>query len=309
MSAAAFAVSLASVLLALLICGHALTRHLVARVVHPAVRAVVLASVWARRNVTRPDAWPRVTLPPEVGLCVLASVAAHCDASDYPHRGLWKVLSLSRATHRALVPIAYACLHIRTVRSLQRLRATLVQRPELGAHVSVLVLGGCGTAPPLALEQVLLAVRALHSLTLDSDTCTALCRSQFDRLERVAQPKQMQLRLGDARVDVRRLLAAPLCRGLVRLTFECTPLAAMYMADDVRSAPSLAVVCLEIDACTPHVASLRRAVRALAAHGVRVELDAPPSMVERVRLAALPAQHIHELLSELDYAWSSRSGL
>lgn len=134
------------------------------------------------------------TLPLELQWRVLLHVAQPSLTRVAPHDSLGRVLCLSKRTLHTLQAAAYRDLYIHNAAALHRLRRTLaVEAPHLSAYIRSLHLASCGAASPLALEQLLLTVPQLDTLSLDASTAWRLCESQVGRLTHAARPKTVHL--------------------------------------------------------------------------------------------------------------------
>lgn len=131
-----------------------------------------------------------VRLPYELQCCILSHVARFVDlTSDFPHKGLWQVLCISRDIHRKMMPVAYNALYLRAAVSINRLRYTLVaQCPSFATYVRHISICHCEDLAPLALEQLLLSTTHVTSMHLDGASARAMCMTQAGRLSKGAKP-------------------------------------------------------------------------------------------------------------------------
>ncbi|WFD35586.1 Vacuolar protein sorting-associated protein 13 [Malassezia cuniculi] len=133
------------------------------------------------------------SLPTELKLRVLAALIADSIASG---NAIWQLLVLSRWYCQMLTPIAYENVQLTSAAALRTLRVTLaLHRPDHGKHVRRLLISKCGDAPPLGVEQILLAIPNLEHLALDGDGVAKLCESDIRRTVCGAHPTKLSLAL------------------------------------------------------------------------------------------------------------------
>lgn len=131
---------------------------------------------------------PLARLPCELQWRILRH-AVHASSAKQAHVGLSSLLRLSQATRRALLPQAYHTLWITTPKALNGLRYTLATiHPELGSYIRALHIRSCGSAPPLALEQVLVSAMHITYFSFDDASMRLLCDSHVGRLQHIAKP-------------------------------------------------------------------------------------------------------------------------
>lgn len=131
-----------------------------------------------------------VRLPYELQCHILSHVACLVDlSSEFPHKGLWQVLCVSRDMHHKMMPFAYSALYLRASISINRLRYTLVAEcPFFATYVRHISICHCEDLAPLALEQLLLSTTHVTSMHLDGASAGAMCMTQAGRLSEGAKP-------------------------------------------------------------------------------------------------------------------------
>lgn len=136
-------------------------------------------------------------VPRELQWRILIHMAHVVDEQDpYPHRGLWRILLLSKETRRRVLPYAYHTLFLHTPTSFNRLRYTLIVLcPALAQYIEHLSIRMCTFAPPLALEQVLVSTTRVSSMFVDSASARAMCETHVGRLQTTAKPRHVLMHL------------------------------------------------------------------------------------------------------------------
>ena len=131
-----------------------------------------------------------VRLPYDLHCRILSHVVRSVDlTSDFPHQGLWRILSVSRDMYHKMIPVAYRALYLRSHVSVNRLRYTLVvQCPSYATYVQHISICHCKDLAPLALEQLLLSTTCVSSMHLDVASAKAMCMTQAGRLSKGAKP-------------------------------------------------------------------------------------------------------------------------
>ena len=121
-----------------------------------------------------------VRLPYDLHCRILSHVVRSVDlTSDFPHQGLWRILSVSRDMYHKMIPVAYRALYLRSPVSVNRLRYTLVvQCPSYATYVQHISICHCEDLAPLALEQLLLSTTRVSSMHLDVASAKAKGPSQ-----------------------------------------------------------------------------------------------------------------------------------
>ncbi|WFD29601.1 hypothetical protein MSPP1_000610 [Malassezia sp. CBS 17886] len=164
-------------------------------------RMCVDAGTTARDTCTRRPphlvAAPR-RLPAEVQLQTLRELVRVCTNDPRSsHAGLWKVLALSRAHARVLLPVAYHTIILRSPSSAQRLRTALTRwRPDAGACIRALHVEACAGSTAVAMEQLLLCAPSLEHLSVDAGSADLLA-SGADRLQKAPAPVAFTVDLGE----------------------------------------------------------------------------------------------------------------
>lgn len=136
-------------------------------------------------------------VPRELQWRILIHMARVVDEQDpYPHRGLWRILLLSKETRRRVLPHAYHTLFLHSPTSFNRLRYTLIVLcPALAQYIEHLSIRMCTFAPPLALEQVLVSTTRVSSMFIDSASARAMCETHAGRLQITAKPRHVLMHL------------------------------------------------------------------------------------------------------------------
>lgn len=164
-------------------------------------------------------------LPTEIKVRLLAhALIAALESGER----VWTFLSLSRDYSRILIPVAYNTISIHSANALRALRLTLaVYQPTHGNHLRHLALAKCGDAPPLGVEQLLLAAPMLEHLELDSDGVSKVCECAISRTKCASRPHTLTLALdGPSQLQahyVWALFALQIFGALRRLNV-CAPL-------------------------------------------------------------------------------------
>ena len=131
-----------------------------------------------------------VRLPYDLHYRILSHVVRSVDLTcDFPHKGLWRILTISRDMYQKMMPVAYEELYLHASVSVNRLRYTLVvQCPSFATYVRHISICHCDDLAPLALEQLLLSTTHVSSMHLDGVSARAMCMSQAGRLSKGAKP-------------------------------------------------------------------------------------------------------------------------